>query len=145
MKEFFAALCAFIILSGALRCLVDERRFSRCYGVISGIILLMIILSGVRSFTLPEFTPTQGSAVQGEGGYEMLVLERAQSRLSSAASELVYEQTRVSCTVRVTLSYAEEQVRIASIDVDGIRRDSAVAAVLSDYFSVEEGDIHFHG
>ena len=144
MKTFFVSLCAFALINGIIRGFVNDSKFSRYYGLISGVMILLIIVSNLHQIDLHTDLDSASEAYADNGDYEEAVLGQAQNRLCAMAEQKIYAQYGVACKVDISLQYTDDEIHVSRVDIYGISDSDEIRLLLKDYFETEDGVIHFH-
>ncbi|MCI8589956.1 MAG: hypothetical protein HFE77_04515 [Clostridiales bacterium] len=145
MKTFFSALCVFIVINGLLKTCVDEAKFSRYYGLLSGVLILSFVVFQFGKIDLPEAIEYPEQAYTESSSYETYVVNDAQKRLSALAEQQILEKLHIACRVNVSLRYENDMISVKEIEVFDTPRNGEIVYLLSQLFETEGGMIHFNG
>ena len=145
MKTFFSALCVFIVINGILKTCVDEAKFSRYYGLLSGVLILSFVVFQFGKVDWPEAIEYPEQAYTENGGYENYVIKDAQKRLGALAEKKVLEKLHISCRVYISLQYENDMITVTAIEIYDTPRNEDIVYLLSQLFETEGGMIHFNG
>lgn len=145
MKTFFVMLCVFVVINGILRSFIDDAKFARYFGLLSGILILCMVISGLKQMDLSAQLEQIQQEYTDEGIYEKSILEESEARLSALAEEKIQQKLGISCEVKVSLRYEEDAVKIVSVEVSGVEKNADIVYLLSQLFETEGGMIYFNG
>lgn len=124
MKTFFVMLCVFVVINGILRASIDDAKFARYFGLLSGILILCMVISGLKQMDLSAQLEQIQQEYTDEGIYEKSILEESEARLSALAEEKIQQKLGISCEVKVSLRYEEDAVKIVSVEVSGVEKNA---------------------
>lgn len=145
MREFFIGLCAFTVIGGMLRSFVSEENFARIFSLISGILILIIIISVIPELQNDINLSAERGLSTEEHDFDGVVISKAEEGLSDTAEAQLLSLFGVQGEITVSLSYIEERIEVSDVHAsveDGERE--RVRQWLCEYFEVEEGAVNFN-
>ncbi|MCI8331935.1 MAG: hypothetical protein HFE78_03845 [Clostridiales bacterium] len=145
MKTFFSALCVFVVINGLLKTCVDEAKFSKYYGLLSGVLILSFVVFQFGKIDWPEAIESSEQAYTEDSSFEDSVVSDAQKRLGALAEQKILDKLQIVCRVSVSLQYENDMILVTAIDVYDTARNEKIVYLLSQLFETEGGMIHFHG
>lgn len=143
MKESFLTLCTFVVACGLVRCFIAGTSLEKHFSMVSGIIVLLIIVGGIREFDLKNITVPKIDTEQSESAYDELVISKATAIVEENISATVLSRYGLTCDAQVVLEEGDSAFSIKSVLISGIDEVGYIRLYLADYLSVEEDVISF--
>lgn len=145
MREFFIGLCAFAVIGGILRSFVSEENFARMFSLISGILILIVMVSSVPELRNEISLNTENKLITKAQDFDGVVISQAEERLSGEVQAQMHALFGVKGDVSVSLSYEDGCIEVLCVhaEIEDEAREG-VRRWLCEYFNIEEGAVNFN-
>ncbi len=143
MKDSFMMLCSFVVACGLIRCFIAGTSLEKHFSMVSGIILLLILIGGIKGLDLPDLNLSSDNSVHARSDYDELVILKASEIIEGNISTALSSRYGVQCKAKVDLEQTESTYLIKSVMISGIDEVGYIKLYLADYLSVEEDVIDF--